>query len=462
MQLMPEDQNIEWKENWRDDYLKWICGFANAQGGRIFIGLDDSGNVVGVADYARLLEDIPNKILQTLGILADVDLHEASGRYYIEIIVAPSSVPINYRGEYHYRCGSTKQVLKGNALNEFLLQKSGLKWDGLITDSFSIDDLDRESFDIFRREALRCRRISEEDVTMSHAQLLDQLGLISGGKLKNAAVLLFHRKPEKLIAGCYVKIGRFTNESELLYHDVVSGSLFLIADRVIDLLYAKYLTASISYERDVRVERYPYPRPAIREAVLNAIVHCNWRDNVPIQIRVDDNSLSISNSCILPLGWTVETLTKRHRSRPFNPCIANAFFRAGYIESWGRGIARLYQYCSQYGVPAPQYELLGEDITVVFSSVQNRDASSGETEATLPNIPAAELSAVEMKLVSEIKKNNIISQTALAEKLKISRRTVQRLKKQLISKGVLLDSMKKEWIFLFNPEILAERVREKD
>lgn len=188
----------------------------------------------------------------------------------------------------------------------------------------------------------------------------------------------------------------------------------------------------------------------------------NWRDNVPIQIRVDDNSLSISNSCILPLGWTVETLTKRHRSRPFNPCIANAFFRAGYIESWGRGIARLYQYCSQYGVPAPQYELLGEDITVVFSPALNGVASGGETETTRPNIPAAELSAVEKKLVIEIQKNNKISQPALAEKLQISRRTVQRLKKQLISKGVLLDSMKKEWVFLLSPETLAGIVREKE
>lgn len=67
-----ENQNIEWKESWRDEYLKWICGFANAQGGVLNIGIDNSGNVVGLKDIKSLLEEIPNKIVALLGIVADV------------------------------------------------------------------------------------------------------------------------------------------------------------------------------------------------------------------------------------------------------------------------------------------------------------------------------------------------------------------------------------------------------
>lgn len=122
---MPEHQNEEWKESWRDEYLKWICGFANAQGGRIYIGMNDSGVVVGVPDYTRLLEDIPNKVQMSLGIMVDVNLLMESGLYYIEINVAPSAFAVNFKGEYHYRSGSTKQVLKGPALNDFLLRKMG-------------------------------------------------------------------------------------------------------------------------------------------------------------------------------------------------------------------------------------------------------------------------------------------------------------------------------------------------
>lgn len=72
---MAESQNIEWKESWRDEYLKWICGFANAQGGgKIYIGTRDDGTVIGVSNSKKLLEDIPNKIQNKLGIMADVNL----------------------------------------------------------------------------------------------------------------------------------------------------------------------------------------------------------------------------------------------------------------------------------------------------------------------------------------------------------------------------------------------------
>ena len=126
---MAENQNIEYKESWRDEYLKWVCGFANAQGGRIYIGMKDNGDVCGVDDAKRLLEDIPNKIRDTMGIIADVNLQEKDGVEYIEIIVHPSSYPVSYRGEYHYRSGSTKQQLRGSALTEFLVRKTGYRWD---------------------------------------------------------------------------------------------------------------------------------------------------------------------------------------------------------------------------------------------------------------------------------------------------------------------------------------------
>lgn len=76
---MSENQNTEWKQSWRDEYLKWICGFANAQGGKIYIGTKDDGSVIGVKGAKKLLEDIPNKIKKKLGIVADVNLLTKNG-----------------------------------------------------------------------------------------------------------------------------------------------------------------------------------------------------------------------------------------------------------------------------------------------------------------------------------------------------------------------------------------------
>ncbi|MCD4697044.1 MAG: ATP-binding protein, partial [Bacteroidales bacterium] len=122
---MPESHNTEWKESWRDEYLKWICVFANAKGGKIYIGKDDNGNLVGIKGFKKLIEDIPNKITNHLGIVCDVSLLEELDKQYIEIVVYPYDVPISYHGKYYFRSGSTKQELQGAALNEFLLRKAG-------------------------------------------------------------------------------------------------------------------------------------------------------------------------------------------------------------------------------------------------------------------------------------------------------------------------------------------------
>lgn len=147
---MGESQNIEWKESWRDEYLKWICGFANAQGGKIYIGTNDDGTVIGVQDSKKLMEDIPNKVRDVLGIIVDVNLLTEDGKEYIEVCVNSNTYPMNYRGEYHYRSGSTKQLLKGQALNQFLLKKTGITWDSVPIQDATVRDLRNDSFDIFR------------------------------------------------------------------------------------------------------------------------------------------------------------------------------------------------------------------------------------------------------------------------------------------------------------------------
>lgn len=116
---MSEQQNREYKTNWHDDCLKWICGFANASGGTLYIGKDDNGNIVGIADYKKLMGELPNKIRDVLGVMVEVNMLQDKGRHYIEIIIPPYSVPISFRGRYYYRSGATKQELIGNALNEF-------------------------------------------------------------------------------------------------------------------------------------------------------------------------------------------------------------------------------------------------------------------------------------------------------------------------------------------------------
>lgn len=104
-----ESHNIEWKESWRDDYFKWISGFSNAQGGTLFIGIDDKGNTKHLDNAKKLLVDLPNQVRDLLGLMVDVNLHTKNGDDYLEIVVEPYPFPISLRGKYYYRSGSTLQ-----------------------------------------------------------------------------------------------------------------------------------------------------------------------------------------------------------------------------------------------------------------------------------------------------------------------------------------------------------------
>ncbi len=328
---MIENQNTEFKRLWKDDYMKSLCAFANAQGGTLYIGLDDSGKVTGIDNYKKLLEDLPNKIRDVLGVIASINHKSDNQNHYLEIKVKPQNNPISFRGHFYYRSGSTIQELQGPSLEKFLLDKSGKKWDGVIDERFDFDDLSPAAFDIFRKKAAKSKRIPEEDLEESEQHLLELLGLSKDGKLTRAAVLAFGRNPEKLVTGAYVKIGFFRTHSDLLYHDEIHGSLFEQVEKTMDLLLTKYMRANIDYEGITRTETYDFPEAALREAVLNAIVHKDYTSGNPIQISVYDKMIWISNSGTLPQGWTVETLKKHHKSEPANPDIANVFFRAGYI-----------------------------------------------------------------------------------------------------------------------------------
>ena len=423
---MAESHNIEYKESWRDEYLKWVCGFANAQGGTIYIGIDDAGNVVGVKDVKKLMEDIPNKIQSGLGIVADVNKHTKDGKDYLEIKVGPSSFPISYHGEFHYRSGATKQQLTGIALTEFITKKAGVRWEDVTVDGITVDDLDAESFKIFRREALRSKRMTEAELNISNEELLSKLKLLSNGKLKRSAVLLFYGDPSIVQVGSFVKVGKFEHGT-VVYHDDLEGSLISTADKIVDLIYLKYLKAKITYEHDRRVETYPFARNAIREAIYNAIAHNCYMYGTPIQIRIEEEQIIISNRCILPEGWTAETLMQPHDSIPYNPDIANVFYRAGYIETWGQGIQKICDECVALGAELPKYEIIGTGLRVYFPALKSAliDQPKAPKHQNTDKHGALD-DAMVLKIIEILKEKPDISQEALGENMGVTRRVVQK------------------------------------
>lgn len=299
---MSESQHIEYKESWRDEYLKWICGFANAQGGRIYIGIDDNQQVVGVADTKRLMEDIPNKIVNYLDIVADVNLLHKEDKDYIEIAVQPCNLPIAYHGIYHYRSGSTKQELKGAALQQFLLRKMGHSWDDIENERATLDDIDRQAIDFFLRKAVDAGRMPVDSLNETTEKVLSNLNLIGGeGKLRNAALLLFGKNPAKFFTSVQFRIGRFgRDEADLMFQDVVDGNIIQMTDRVIEVLKSK---------NDDPLND-PLKLSSLEKDILKLIVKDNQStyDNLAISLSVSSATIKRAfrnlkvNGCIIRKG----------------------------------------------------------------------------------------------------------------------------------------------------------------
>lgn len=447
---LDESQNIEYKESWNDRYLEWICGFANAQGGKIIIGVNDAHEVIGVSDSKRLMEDIPNKIVTHLGIVADVNLHKDGELDYIDIQVEPNSVPISYRGHYHYRSGSTKQELKGVALQEFILRKLGRSWDDIAHPKATEDAIDREAIDYFLKKGINSGRIDMGELQASTHDVLSNLNLIDDdGKLKNAALLLFAKKPQKYFTSVEFQIGRFgKHEGDLLEQDIIEGNIIQMADKVMEVLRFKYLHAPIRFEGMQRIETLEIPDKAFREILYNAIAHKLY-SGASIQMHVYDDRIEVWNEGLLPEGYTPETLLGRHSSRPRNKNIAFTFFKAGFIDRWGLGYKKIMEGFKEAGMRLPEIELADGGVRVTVW----RKHFGGNVTSVSPVMSPVQLTERQMKIVKMIQNKDRVSAAEMSLVLSVSLKTVKRDLKEMQNMGIIThegNTSAGRWLVIMN------------
>lgn len=203
------------------------------------------------------------------------------------------------------------------------------------------------------------------------------------------------------------------------------------------------MKAIISYEGIQRIERYFVPDDALREALLNALCHKQYESGIPIQISVYEDKLYIANCGKLPENWTVENLMSKHASKPYNPAIANVFYLAGLIESWGRGIEKICQACEEDGSPAPVYTAHPGDIMIQFTASENRVLRTFVEKVTdkvtdrVTDRVTDKVTDGERSILSLLAEDPAYTYTLLAQKLDISRKTVSQRIKSLKEKGVI-------------------------
>ena len=371
---MAESQNVEYKENWKDEYLKTIAAFANSQGGKLYVGIDDNGQPVGVKNFKKILENLPNKIKNHLLITPLINLETINEKNIILIEIFPSSFPIFYSGKIFVRSGSTTQELMGLELSSFLLEKTGQTWDKLPTDAED-NEIDSETIDKFIKISESrlplIKDLKDEKLLLKKLQLYTK-----DDKLNRAAVILFAKNPQMYFPSAYVKVGRFKTETEIIDTVIIDGNLFKQLDDIMKAIKKHINVRFDTSVKDLNTESlsrrdiWDYPLDALREAVINALVHRDYLGSAPIQIKIYDDRISIWNLGKLLPPLSIESLKQPHSGYQRNPQIATMFYYAGLIEAWGSGTLKMIELCKKQNLPEPQFienaEGIG-DFTVVFN-----------------------------------------------------------------------------------------------
>ena len=394
MENMIETQDIENKESFGEGGLRTLCAFANTNGGILYIGISDNGKVKGINLNNETIKNIADKIASSLGIHSEIEVEKREGKKIIKISVKPLPIPISFNGKYYERIGNTTREMTPERLKEFLLK--GTNWDGLINKDANFGEIDEETIRSFIRKARSTGRLTifEEDADIK--TIFEHLKLSVKGKLTNASLILFGKDPQKYFINAVLRIVRLKNQTTIVGDRLITGNLFnqvvqgeeaiknfinavlrivrlknemtIVGDRLItgnlfnqvvqgEEAIKNFINVRYEIKGLEREEIWDYPLTAIREALINALIHRDYfKFNVQTQIKIFDDYIWFYNIGGLPEGITLEDLKKPHSSVPRNPLIVHIFYLAGLIEEVGSGIGRMTKSLRSQGLPEPEFK----------------------------------------------------------------------------------------------------------
>lgn len=354
-----EGRRIDFKEEVSSNLYKLLSAFANTTGGTVILGVRDRDHAVtGIDLRNNAIKVLADSITTRLGIHPVIDIHEIDGKHILTIAVEQGRAPVAYDGRYYTRVGDTTREMLPDELREYFQQS--IEWDS-ITGPYTSDQIDEETVRHFLALAKAAGRLTAVAPDEPIDTVLRRLDLVRDGQIRNGALMLFGRNPQKDFPNSIVRIGRFRRADIIIGDHEIRGDLFSQfdeAERIIkSYIGVRYdISEEAMQESFQRKEVWDYPLPAIREALLNALIHRDYFNNtVQTQVRIFDDHIRFHNPGHLPEGVTVEMIIREHYSHHRNPKIADIFYRAGLIERYGSGIERIITAFRDASMPAPTF-----------------------------------------------------------------------------------------------------------
>jgi len=357
-----------------------LCAFLNGSGGTVLVGVTSAGKIVGqeVSDKTeREIAAVLQRFEPPASIEVDlVDLSE-TGRKLIALEAKPpaDARPFTFDGRPYVRVRSTTSVMPQDRYEALLLDRAHARrrWENQPAVDIALDDLDHEEILQTREAAIQQRRISAGTST-DIGDILDRLGLRRNDVITQAAQILYGTRFLPDYPQGMVKLGRFRgtkitgdildNKQEHLHAFAIVREAIAWLDRTLPLA-ARFPPGEI-----FREDRLPVPAEALREVLLNAVMHRDYSEpGSYVAVAVFDDRIEIRSTGALPRGVTAESLSGSHKSVLRNPLIAETFHRTGAVEIWGRGTNRVIEECERHGVEPPMFETASGGLTVTFRAV---------------------------------------------------------------------------------------------
>lgn len=364
-----ESDSVEFKAKWNERALEDLAAFANHKGGTLFVGVTDNGSVCGFSPTDKELQVIANQITDVLGVRPSIRTVKHGARSVLEVGVKPAVTSVSCRGRYLTRVGSVNREMSPEDIGHNLMEKLGETWDALPS-ALTLADVDPAAvreFVTLAKPRLRGAKLSDPP-----RRVLENLKLLRNGKLTKGGALLFAKDPQRAVVSGQTHIGRF--KSGTIEDDrMVEGNLWQQLDAAMEA-FRTYLqkrvevkVTELTLKGLQNIQTWEYPLDALREAVINALIHRDYAALGNVEVRVYEDSILVRSPGGLPKQITVAQLREpKHSSFPRNPLLARAFFLAGHIEQWGTGTTKIIHLCRAQGLPDPVFEDEGGSVLVTF------------------------------------------------------------------------------------------------
>ena len=359
-----ESDSLELKTSFGRESIETLVAFANAKGGTILIGVNDEHEVIGISVSKESTQQWINQVKSATSpsIIPEAELFKYLGKNVVALWVPAYPVkPVSLKGKYFIRRYASNHLMNLEEIANEHLKAINLSWDFAPDLNHSIKDISFDKVNWFVEKAnnLRDRPIDDDPLTV-----IRKFELLRNDTITFGCFLLFGNEPT---LSTTIDVGRFNSETIIKDNRTIRNDLFSEVGECIDFIYKHISKQFVITGKTQREEIWEYAPEAVREIVVNMIVHRDYRASADSTIKIHNNRIEFFNPGSLPEGINLdEILSGKSASSPRNKQIASVFKEAGIIEKYGSGIKRVIQIMLAGGAEQPVFELVGKFFKVTL------------------------------------------------------------------------------------------------